>query len=225
MKKQFNADEWLKVTPEIGELIPWTDVVAKPFRVLDFDRNGTIIKRGKVKARSLFRPYGYLMVERPGADIFFKLPITHKVDFRLIESVYDSPEILSSNRLEDRDMVVVYAPKRIHKNGLAKGISHVLHFAITPAFLIDEYYHDKRDEDIDNLPILFGKLHFTTNLGVYLNKNSERFNQIKVTLEAINGGDVSNSKKRELSVKIIDQSILFSSQKKKLVEKINKYYS
>ena len=52
--------------PEIGKDIPWNVIANHVFRILDFDRTGTIIKNnGKVKAKSLFKPYGYLIVESP----------------------------------------------------------------------------------------------------------------------------------------------------------------
>ena len=50
--------------PEIGSEIPWTQIIEEVFKVKDFDRNGTVInENGKVIAKSIFKPYGYLIVE------------------------------------------------------------------------------------------------------------------------------------------------------------------
>lgn len=221
MKRQYDTKEWATITPEVGKLIPWSQIVNKPLRVLSFDSNGTTVTNaGKVRAKSYTKPYGYLLVEQPGEAIYFKLPITHKVDFRLITSVYNHSDIQVES-LEDRDIIVMYSPKSIRGNGLAKGAWHVLHFAITPAGRIEEFY---LEDSNTNLEDLFGILNFTSNLGVHLDTNSTRFLQLKQTLEVIKGGTVQDQQKRIISAKLIDQARLYSTQKRELAEILNEYY-
>ena len=51
-------------TPEIGRDVAWIDVIRQVFRVIEFDRAETTIGPGDtVKAKSRFKPYGYLLVE------------------------------------------------------------------------------------------------------------------------------------------------------------------
>lgn len=50
------------MTLEIGRDCEWTDIIGQVFHVLEFDRAGTTTRGDKVKAKSLFKPYGYLLV-------------------------------------------------------------------------------------------------------------------------------------------------------------------
>jgi hypothetical protein len=97
-------------TPEVGRGIKWVDITRQVFRILDFDRNGTIIgENDKVIAASSNKPYGYLKVEAPILNQPIKLPIIHRDDFLLASSVFDDPDLLASAR--DSDFLVTYAPK------------------------------------------------------------------------------------------------------------------
>lgn len=78
------------MTPEVGREIQWTDIVRHVFRVLDFDRAGTIIGPGNsAKAASSLGAYGYLLVESPILNQPVRLPIVHRDDFLLAASVFD----------------------------------------------------------------------------------------------------------------------------------------
>jgi hypothetical protein len=67
---------------EIGKVISWKESVNMLFKILDFDRNGTISDGSRnIKAKSMFVPYGYLLVENPNFTTKLKLPIIHKDDF------------------------------------------------------------------------------------------------------------------------------------------------
>ena len=132
------------MTPEIGRDIAWTDIVRHVFRVLAFDRNGTIIGPGDtVKASSLFKSYGYLLVESPIINQPVKLPIVHRDDFLLAASVFDEPQLLGAISKE-KELLVTYVPKHKLPNGLI-GRSHGLHYVITPRGTLDRYYEVGND--------------------------------------------------------------------------------
>ena len=126
------------MTLEIGRDCEWTDIIGQVFRVLEFDRAGTIILPGdKVKAKSLFKPYGYLLVESPILNQPASLPIVHRDDFLLAASVFDEPRWLEV--IKEQELLVTYVPKRKLPKGMA-GTSHALHYVITPRGTLDRYY-------------------------------------------------------------------------------------
>src|SRR5207245_10013567 len=52
------------VEPEVGKLIRWDQIIRQVFRVMEFDRRGTIVMSdGEVRAQSPTEPYGYLRAE------------------------------------------------------------------------------------------------------------------------------------------------------------------
>lgn len=130
--------------PEIGKDIKWVDIIGQVFRVLEFDKTGTRIEPGdKVKASSIFKPYGFLLVESPILNQAVRLPITHKDDFILASTVYDEPSLVE--RIQQRDeLLVTYVPKKKHFMGFG-GISHALHYVITPRGTLEEYYSFDND--------------------------------------------------------------------------------
>jgi hypothetical protein len=125
------------MTMMIGRDCEWTDIIGQVFRVLEFDRAGTTIKDGKVKAKSMFKPYGYLLVESPILNQPAKLPITHRDDFLLAVSVFDEPQWLEV--IKEQELLVTYVPKHKLPKGMA-GTSHALHYVITPSGTLDRYY-------------------------------------------------------------------------------------
>lgn len=126
------------MTPEIGRDIKWTDIVRHVFRVLEFDRAGTIISPGgTVEALSSFKPYGYLLVESPIFNQPVSLPIVHRDDFLLAASVFDEPQWLEI--VKEGELLVTYVPKHKLLWGLV-GISHALHYVITPRGTLARYY-------------------------------------------------------------------------------------
>lgn len=131
------------MTPEIGRDIKWTDIVRHVFRVLEFDRAGTTIVPGdKVKSSSLFKPYGYLLVESPILNQPVRLPIVHRDDFLLAASVFDEPQWLQV--VKEEELLVTYVPKRKLPGGMA-GTSHALHYVITPRGTLARYYEIGND--------------------------------------------------------------------------------
>lgn len=123
---------------EIGKQISWEQAIGQVFRVLDFDRAGTRVLPGdKVKAGSLFKPYGYLLVESPIFAGRARLPIVHKTDFILATTVYDEPQLVQS--LENAELLVTYVPKQRLPGGMA-GTTHALHYAISPPNTLSKYY-------------------------------------------------------------------------------------
>jgi len=133
------------MTPEIGRDIEWTDIVRHVFRVLEFDRGGTIIGPGDtVKASSLFKPYGYLLAESPILNQPVRLPIVHRDDFLLTARVFDSPELLEAVKGAETELLVTYVPKHKLPRGLAGGL-HPLHYVITPRGTLDRYYEVGND--------------------------------------------------------------------------------
>jgi len=132
------------IIPEIGKEISWADIVNHAFRVLDFDRNGTIIdENNQVKAKSRFQPYGYLLAESPILNNRVKLPIIHRDDFFLATSVFDEPKLAAM--VKDEELLVVYSPKHLGPKGLSGSPHHVLHYAITPRRTLDAYYSKNND--------------------------------------------------------------------------------
>lgn len=129
---------------EIGREIQWTDVIRHVFRVLDFDRAGTTIGPGSsVKAASRLAPYGYLIVKSPIVNQPVRLPIVHSDDFLLAASVFDEPRLAQAAKEEE--LLVTYIPKHQLPGGLA-GVSHALHYVMTPRGTLDRYYAVNDDE-------------------------------------------------------------------------------
>jgi hypothetical protein len=133
--------------PDIGRDIEWTDVIRQVFRVLDFDRNKTVIREdGKVVIRSIFKPYGYLLVESPVLNQQARLPIMHRDDFLLAASVYDNPFLVED--IKKKDLLVTYIPRQELPGGFAAGVTHTLHYIITSKNVIDKYYEEGKDARI-----------------------------------------------------------------------------
>jgi hypothetical protein len=125
------------MTLDIGRDCEWTDIIGQVFHVLEFDRAGSIIKGNKVKRKSSFKPYGYLLVESPILNQPVRLPIVHRDDFLLAASVFDEPPWLEV--IKEQELLVTYAPKHKLPKGLA-GFSHALHYVISPRGTLDRYY-------------------------------------------------------------------------------------
>ena len=161
-----------KSVPEIGRNIKWSDIIGTVFLVKDFDRVGTIIDaQGNVKARSKFKPYGYLHVESPIFTETIKLPITHRDDFLLVSSVYDDPKL--SGQIKNFELLVTYVPKNKLPGGLAE-ITHALHFVITPPQTIEYYYKIEALKDSPSSPEkLFVKFVWEGEIKVNINLNPE----------------------------------------------------
>lgn len=152
--------------PFIGREIGWDKVVRRAFRVIDFDRNGTVVTpEDQVIPKSDTEPYGFLLVHSPQSKIPAGLPITHKDDFWLVTSVFDDPKFASLLEPPAQvELLVTYAPKTIQENGMAASPQHCLHFALVPNGTMAKYYtssySDKgKVKDADNDPV-FGKLSY-----------------------------------------------------------------
>lgn len=142
--KEVTGVDLESIVPEIGKEISWADIVNHTFQVLNFDRNGTTIDgNNQVKAKSLFQPYGYLLVKSPILNNRVKLPIIHRDDFLLAASVFDVPTLVAM--VEDEELLVVYSPKRLGPKGLSSSPHHVLHYAIVPRGTLDAYYSENND--------------------------------------------------------------------------------
>jgi hypothetical protein len=128
---------------EIGRDCKWTDIIAQVFHILEFDRAGTkITTDGKVKSKSIFKPYGYLLVESPIFNLPAKLPIVHRDDFLLASSVFDEPRLLEV--IKESELLVTYLPE--HKlPGGAVGTAHGLHYVIVPMGTLKRYYDFNND--------------------------------------------------------------------------------
>jgi hypothetical protein len=127
--------------PEIGLDVSWVDIVSSLFRVLEFERAGTIIgPNDQVQAVSDSKPYGYLIVRSPLLNQPMRLPIIHRDDFLLAASVFDEPRL--ADIVNEEELLVTYAPETILPNGMAGGPSHVLHYAIAPRGALSAYYED-----------------------------------------------------------------------------------
>jgi hypothetical protein len=124
---------------EVGHDCEWIDIIGQVFRVLDFDRAGTIIQGNKVKAKTITKPYGYLLVESPVLNQPVRLPIVHRDDFLLAASVFDEPRWLEVLDKKEYELLTTYVPKLKLPRGMA-GITHALHYVLTPYGTLDSYY-------------------------------------------------------------------------------------
>lgn len=159
------------MTPEIGKDIAWTDIIGHAFHVLEFDRAGTKIGPGnKVKAKSLFKPYGYLLAESPILNQPVRLPVVHRDDFLLADGVFDDPKWPQVS--EKYELLVTYVPKRKLPWG-AVGVSHGLHYVITPKGTLEKYYLVGNDMHVakPKPEKLFGTLVWGGLLRVQVNPN------------------------------------------------------
>ena len=142
--KEATGVDASNIVAEIGKEISWADIVNHTFQVLDFDRNGTIIdENNQVKAKSRFKPYGYLLAESPILNNRVRLPIIHRDDFLLAASVFDEPKLATT--VKDEELLVVYSPKHLGPKGLSGSPHHVLHYAIVPSGTLDSYYSANND--------------------------------------------------------------------------------
>lgn len=173
----MNYPDAAETVPTIGHDIPWSDVVDMVLRVIDFDRNGTITTTsGKVKARTMTDPYGYLLVrtqlyDQPGVEL--TLPICHSDDFRLATSVFDSPELTHALAAGEIELLVVYKPQRTKADGRAASIHHFLHYALVPQGSLKRYYAKAIRILNPELELLFGKLKYYGEVGVNFNRDPE----------------------------------------------------
>jgi len=132
------------IVPEIGDEISWADIVYQVFRVIAFDRIDTKIdQNNQVKSGSIFKPYGYLVVESPILNQKVRLPIIHHADFLLAASVFDMPNLTAL--IMDEELLVTYAPKHLLAKGLSGSAHHVLHYIIAPRGTLNSYYSVNND--------------------------------------------------------------------------------
>lgn len=131
------------------------DLIEKVFRVESFDRNNTTYQNGKIKAKSLFQPYGYLTVESPDSKNAIRIPIIHKDDFSLALLFFDDPASMSLKNQHIAELLVTYAPAEADKNGFSTSSFHCLHYAICAYGTIDKFY-DKPDSN----STIFGEYAF-----------------------------------------------------------------
>lgn len=148
-----NTDDELLV----GKSITWKESINIIFRIIYFDRNGTVINKvGSVKTKSVFEPYGFLIVENPAFSKNVKLPILHKNDFLLADSIFGDPNFCGIENT--KDFLVTYRPQKESSKGLI-GINHGLHYSITPYGTLkryfDKYGNDKNLSMLDNIFLNF----------------------------------------------------------------------
>lgn len=172
--KESTGVDARNITPEIGQEISWADIVNHVFRVLEFDRgNNTIEQNNQVKAKSLFKPYGYLLVESPILNQKVRLPIIHRDDFLLAASVFDEPKLAAL--VADEELLVTYAPKHLLPKGLSGSPLHVLHYVITPRGTLDSYYSMNNDMHMTkpDPQKLFGPFVYQGEIKVQINSAPE----------------------------------------------------
>jgi len=154
---------------EVGKTISWKDSVNLLFKVLDFDRNETVISgSGELKTKSLFKPYGYLIVQNPHFTKTILLPVVHRDDFLLADSVFS--DINFSEVIKSEDLLVIYKP-RVETSGGRVGVYHGLHYVIAPAGTMNKYY-EKYGKTINTIVLesLFVKFSWD-EIRVQINKN------------------------------------------------------
>jgi len=169
------------MTPEVGKEIQWQAVVQMVFRVVEFDPSDTLITDdAQVKASSMSKPYGYLIVEAPTLNQAIRLPIVHRDDFMLATRAanYLSVGQIDPNlerQIESSstdELLVIYAPKH-EKNGYSASPHHVLHYAITPSGTLDKYYSDtpagNRRMSVPEPQLIFNPFTYEGEIRVQMN--------------------------------------------------------
>lgn len=162
------------IIPDIGKEISWADIVNHTFRVLEFDRNNTVVdKNNQVKAKSSLQPYGYLLAESPILNNKVRIPIIHRDDFLLAASVFDGPKLAAM--VVDEELLVTYAPKHLLPKGLSGSQHHVLHYAITPRGTLDSYYSKNNDMYMvkPDPQKIFGQFVYQGEIKVQINPEPE----------------------------------------------------
>ncbi|MFH0873414.1 MAG: hypothetical protein V1846_01085 [Candidatus Komeilibacteria bacterium] len=160
------------IIPEVGKEILWEDIVNHTFRVLDFDRNGTIVdENNQLKAKSRFQPYAYLLAESPIMNNRVKMPIIHRDDFLLAASVFDDPKL--SKLIGSDELLVVYAPQHLGPKGTSASPRHVLHYALVPSGTLDSYYSVNNDAHFvkPEPQKLFGSFVYLGEIKVQINSH------------------------------------------------------
>jgi hypothetical protein len=140
-KETFGLD-FKDIVLNIGQEISWIDIINHIFRILDFDNNGTIVEKdNQIKPKSLFEPYGYLLLESPILNVKAKLPIIRRQDFISVKKVFDNESLtdLIFNK-KIFELLVVYSPKKYSQDGIPLTSHHVLHYVIVPYGTLDKYY-------------------------------------------------------------------------------------
>lgn len=133
------------LVPEVGKLIGWDQIIRHVFRVLSFDRHGTVVTPGdQVQAVSPAEPYGYLRAESPILNQPLSLPIVHRDDFVLATTVYDDVSLAAAVGA-DYELLVTYAPRRVASGGLNGTPDHCLHYVIAPRGTLEKYYSFRDD--------------------------------------------------------------------------------
>lgn len=163
---------------EIGKDISWVDIVHHVFRIIEFDRNGTIIgPNNKVKALSQDQPYGFLLVESPILNNKAKIPIIHRDDFLLAASLFNNPKL--SKLVNFQEFLVTYEPEILLPDGLSGSPSHVLHYIIVPSGTLDLYYSTDNDLHMakPDPEKLFGPFKYKGMIEVQI---SSEFNKTKI---------------------------------------------
>ena len=164
---------YLEVRPaysEIGLDISWTEIIRHLFKVLELERAGTTIDpKDDVQTPSESRPYGYLIVESPILDGVVRLPIIHRDDFLLAASVFDEPRL--ANLVNEEELLVTYAPRKVLQKGLAGDSSHVLHYVMTGFGTLADYYSNERYKANPAPEKLLGALIYDGEIKVGVNSD------------------------------------------------------
>ena len=156
----------------IGRDISWEDIIGHVFKIIGFDKDGTAIdNNGNVKAKSTYKPYGYLLVDSPMFEGPVELPIVHRDDFLLASSVFDDPKL--SEEIKNFELLVTYVPKDKLPGGMA-GVTHALHYVITLPETIN-YYHkiEALRQSPSNLEKLFVRFAWEGEIKVETNLNPD----------------------------------------------------
>lgn len=154
---------------EVGRDVPWSTIVRQVFRVIEFERDGTVIQGGKVRTAKTLAPYGHLLVESPvTTDRVLRIPITHRDDFLLAASVFDEPRL--ADAVTQGELLVTYVPSAKLPGGLA-GTAHALHYVLTPRGTLDLYYSSETADHLSQPEPekLFGQFNWAGELRVGVN--------------------------------------------------------
>lgn len=155
--------------PQFGNQVSWNIAYKNVFKIVDFDRNGSVInEKGVVIAKSSFQPYGYLIVESPVLAESTRLPIIHRDDFLLASSIYGDEKL--KEVIQDLEFLVTYYPKAITSKGLSLSPFHVLHFVIAnQSTLQNIYFRGTNAVDDEKLKSLFKHFVWEGNVRVEMN--------------------------------------------------------
>lgn len=127
-----------EASPIIGMQIPWKTVKNVHLRIKHVTKLATVAANGEVKSANPTMPYALLQVENGTHPNEFQLPITHRLDFVNLWSIYEERGI-SANE----EVLVAYTPLGGVLGFFLSGIQPSLTFFIYPSAHLEKIVREE----------------------------------------------------------------------------------